>query len=408
MSGRHSVILRALTLAVLVSLWAGGDLFATQNIVMKAFYPVPYGEYQNLVIRNAFKVGTQQPLSTGFPVATDVVASTSKIYGNAVFHNNVSLTSGGLFRVNPGQGPYGKDGLRVSGSVSPQGAATGKVMIGSDDSENRAGTATWTDSYLRTGTARLKAHTVLAGQELYALDYSLPSVTVSGTAGNHIYGHIRGFTDTSRTVTGEQKKVQFRALYDNATDPTSGAGFTDDSLFGPLLLDGYYVRFGEKVLDRNNLSYLGYMHTVLIGTQKPWYKAAQTDPWQPQLFLQIGRPSDGTTASGDFVRFCSRELKKDIVPFTPAQYADALAKVESTPIYRYYDKGGEKFGRRFGVILETTPEEMLAPDNSSMDIGAAQCYLAAALKELKMKNDALKARLEALEKQKLALEASGR
>lgn len=393
---------KVLALAVLAAFYAGGDSSAA-DIVLKAFYPVPYGEYQNLMVRTNFTVGSQAPLMTGLP-ATSLVASTSEIHGNATINGTLSMTNSAL-RLNAGFGPYDKEALRVSAGFT---GATKKVMVGTDDGENRNDHLN-TEPRLRVGTARFKVHTVIAGRNLYALDYVtspgpilIPPIT--GTP-NHVVGGMRGFTDTTRTMTAEQKKAQFYSKYDNGTATT----FTDDTLFAPLRIDGHYVRLGEKIADRDYLGgtpiLLGKMETVMIGTQLPHYKNSQSDAWQPQLFLQVGNEnSTSGVATGDFQYFSSRAMKKDIAPFSAADYSTALEKVVRTPLYRYRMKGDAPDARlELGVIAEDTPAEMTSEEGKAVNTMSAYGYLTAAVKELKVKNEALKKRLESLEKQYQAL-----
>lgn len=395
MSARFSFRWKVFALALLVAAYAVNDSYAA-NIILRAFYPVPYGEYTNLTVRSRLTIGSQFPLSTGLPASTNVV-SASTIYGNMTLNGSLTTTNA-LWTLNSNYGPYGEDSFHVSTGL--QSGANKKVTIGANEGENRTDNAN-TEPRYRVGTARFKAHTVIAGQTLYALDYwntaGPNSVTAAGEStptAHHVFGMMRGFTDTSRTVTSEQKKAQFRSMYHQSSDTNVT---NNNTVFAPLHIDGYYVRFGEKIADVD--SALGYMNTVLIRCQKPWYKAAQSDPWQPQLFLQVGRPGQAAAVgNGDFQVFSSRMNKKDVMPLTPAEYGSALDRITHTPLFRYRMKDDPETNRlEFGLIAEETPREMLTPEGKGINLMSAYGEVMAALRSLQSKNQALKKRLEYLE-----------
>ncbi len=401
------VTINILLVMALIALYSGKDSFA--NIVLKAYYPVPYGEYQNAIVRGKLVVGTQYPRpqtpAAADPYAIDdssAIPSKTDIFGNLTSNGNVTVTNG-LVRINPGFGPYGKDGLRVSNGIS---GATSKVMVGSDDTEDRKDTnsATNTQPFTRRGTARFKANAVLAGQNLYAVDYTSSGCLYQGAI-RRLYGRIRGYTDTTRTPGVLQKKGMFYGKWFRAdklpNDFTVPPGdITAAQHWAALRIDGYYVRLGQKMVDRA-VSTEGLMNTVLIGTRKPDPTVTRAE----SLFLQVGTPNTrAQLARGDFCVFSSREFKKDITPFSPKQYADALQKISHTPVYRFRLKADPaETMPRVGLIAEDSPAELLTIEKNAVDISDANGFLLAALKGLKIKNDDLKIRLEKKKKKYKAL-----
>jgi hypothetical protein len=232
---------------------------------------------------------------------------------------------------------------------------------------------------------------VLAGRELYALDYD------SGLPVRK-YGLARGFLDITQ-VGNLQKKAQFAAKLDNGTPDN----FADDTVYAPMRVDGHYIRFGEKMADYPNYTPQGNMNNVLIGTQT-LDTTGLTVP-QDRVFLQVGAPGDGTEARGDFTTFSSREYKKDIVPLAGPDLQAALADAQKIRVVRYRlkgDKPGEK--PRLGLIAEEVPDAMATADRRAIPLSDAMGYLTAALKGLQARNEALKTRIAELEKRKAALE----
>ncbi len=359
-----------------------------ENSQVSITYPTPYASYRNVQIERNFTIGKNPatPATDWFQIANPAaVTPVTSIHGDLLIRKTAANTGGNLtirnclFRAGgpdysnsqTGSGPYGWDGFRVAGN------SFGNVFIGGDPAKI---------------SARFKAETVTAGKRFFAVQ-NPPS---SGT--NRLYGEMRGFTDLSQPSipdTRLQKKAQFRAKYDNGTD----GNFTDD-YFGPMRIDGYYLRFGEKNADRVIYDAQGHMDTVLIGAQNV---AAGFTP--ANVFLQVGNPGDGSSASGDFRAFSSREFKKDITPLTTSQYREALSMISQTPLWYYRFKGDAADSKmRLGLITEDTPRELIMPEGKAINLYDTLGHLAAAMKQLKSENDALKKRLEILEKKRSTLQ----
>jgi hypothetical protein len=269
-------------------------------------------------------------------------------------------------------GPYGADGLRVdiSGTVY-EGVFPPVAGVPPPSS-----------------MPRLRVHTVISGNTLYALDYD------SGLPFRK-YGMARGFTDMSQIGT-----LIYKAQYAGMIDSGTPMDFADD-VYGPLRIDGYYVRFGEKLLDRPIFQWQGLMNNVLIGTQT----VAAGPPDLAMVFLQVGDPGDGTEAVGVWKQFSSRDFKTAITPFGPDQYKNALDTVGGVRLVQFrFKRELESQALHVGMIAEDAPQGFASSDRKAIRLSDTMAYLAAAMKELHTRNRALETRIAALEKRKADLE----
>ncbi len=365
-----------------------------ENSTITVTYPTPHAKYKNVQVERFLYIckSPSQPSTVWYFVADPVAVSpvttvngdflikrTSAADGTATFTNCLFRAGGPDYANNgTGTGPYGFDGLRVRANAALS-AGGGQVLIGSSPAKLNH---------------RLKAETVTGGRRFLVVQ-NPPSAV------NRLYGEMRGFTDLSQPSTPDtrlQKKAQFRARFDQNTASES------DDLFGAMRIDAHYLRFGEKANDRFLYTAQGQMDTVLIGAQNvaPGYTASN-------VFLQVGNPGDGSSAAGDWRTFSSREFKKDIAPLSPAQYADSLSMIADTLLWHYRFKGDAADSRlRMGLITEETPKALIAPEGKSLNLYDTLGHLAAAMKQLKKENDALKMRLESLEQKRAKLMAAAK
>jgi len=118
----------------------------------------------------------------------------------------------------------------------------------------------------------------------------------------------------------------------------------------------------------------------------------------PSVKFQVGAAGDGTSALANAWNiFSSRDYKKDIVELSDEDCADALEKVVATPIFRFhYKEQAEDSPTRVGLIVEESPEEMLASEVKidgqvkAVDLSRHVSMLHAALKAQQAEIDALK------------------
>ncbi len=128
---------------------------------------------------------------------------------------------------------------------------------------------------------------------------------------------------------------------------------------------------------------------VGIGTETPGY------------MLQIGNAGDGFQAIGhSWQVFSSREYKTDIRPLSRAEYGQFADKAADLNLVRYhYKKDRPEDAKKFGVIAEEAPKEIISNDGKAMSLGDTVGFLFAAIRGMKAENDRLKIEIEKLEKE---------
>ncbi len=346
-----------------------------EDVRIRSTYPLVYGEYTDVSAENEFQAGT--PAS----------GALTNIYGDVNVLGDLVITKpeNCRVRVAPSMGPQEGDGFRID--------TGGNAMVSHPPTAN---------------IPRLKVSTILIGGDFFA--WGDPADTPS------VVGIMRGFRDTSIGDLHKQRKGLFasRPAGSPTLDPAAGT-------YAPLRMDGREIQFGIEYFNRNNDTNswgAGLLERVLIGTRAVWTPPTVTP--QPELFLQVGNPTetpsptqydyagvDGGTpglvappggAGSGWRIFSSRDYKKDIVPLTPVQCGAALDAIARLDVVKYHFKGEPTSSAlHTGVIAEDLPEMIKSANGQSLNLAEAYAYAAAALKGLKVENDALKARLAVLE-----------
>lgn len=349
------------------------------DVRIRGYYPIPYGEYAAADAEGFLQVGR-----AGDDAQPTIHGNLTTVRGGAV----IKKSDAGIFRVCPGTGPYGSDGLRID--------ANENVSIGNDP--------------VRAMLARLKVHTVIKGTHLRVLGD--PAITPQ------VYGFVRAYQDLTQPTEHLRRKAQFCSLPGPAPEPTPGDPAT--LTYDRMRLEAKIVQFGPSFTQRTAEANAGVTGAVLIDAMEPIQ-----DPYgTPELFLQVGRPlevgdpplepddprmaavEDPGGAGSGWREFSSRDYKKDIAPLGPKQHAQALSDIAGTNVVRYrFRRHGVPDRVRLGLIAEELPSEIRSPDGKTLNIAEAFAYAAAALKELKTRNDSLKSRIESLEKRKAALKS---
>lgn len=192
----------------------------------------------------------------------------------------------------------------------------------------------------------------------------------------YAYLAARGTTNAGRSYIGSGKH--------NAAPPFNDPVAASTELI-PMRIDGAPVIFSPFRPDADPLQ------IITIG--KP------SIPFFPQiegfnLFVY------GTGIVQTMEKPSSRAFKTDITPLSQTDYSDFLSKLQSTALFHYRFKDDASREEHMGVIAEDAPEEIVSEDKKGLDVANCIGFLAANVKELKTKNDALKARLEVLYEKK--------
>ncbi len=368
------ITIHALAVLVLAQTIFLGPLLA-DDVRVRSTYPLAYGEYETASVENEFRAGT--PTS----------GAITNIYGDVHVLGDVVITKPANCRVRiaPKMGPRTGDGLTID--------SDGNATVSLPPAVN---------------LQRLKVSTVLIGKDFYAWGDPADSPTVVGM----MHGHLD--PDTSMSAHLRRKGVfASRPTGSPTLNPAAGT-------YGPLRMDGREIQFGVEYQFRGDDTWAGVLSRVLIGTRVAWTPPVVSP--QPEVFLQVGNPTetpiptqfdyagaDGTPvglippsppggAGSGWRIFSSRDYKKDIVPLTPTQCGAALDKIAHLDVVKYRFKSEPKSSTlHTGLIAEDLPEMIKSPNGKSLNLAEAYAYAAAALKALKLENDALKARLALLE-----------
>ncbi|GEM_PF-1727217 len=149
---------------------------------------------------------------------------------------------------------------------------------------------------------------------------------------------------------------------------------------------------GESILVVKGNPYIilnGYSRAnVGIGTEAPAY------------LLQIGNAGDGFQAiSHSWQVYSSRDFKTDIRPLSQAEYSSIADRAADLNLVRYrYKKDRPDDVKKFGVIAEEAPKEIISNDGMTMSLGDTVGFLFAAIRGMKAENDLLKVEIEKLER----------
>lgn len=342
---------KTFTLTAFFFFFASFSAHAEETVRVITHHPIPYAEYGDVHAEESLKVGPTAP------------AAQAEVYGDMdIIGGNLTL-QGTSLSVAPGGGPYGMTALRAD-------LTNNVVSIGNDD--------------VYANSPKLKAHTALRAGSLYAVgDFPI--------AGSQVYLNARGFID------GGLMRGQYRALGHNTTP----LNFGDDVFYAPMRIDGREVRLGEPAAERFLYDFQGHTDTVLVGTDT----IGPTQAPGAQMLFQIGSPSNpGNITANSWQAFSSRSYKTDITPLSRADYSVILEKAAKIPVVSYLYKDEVKTAkRRIGILAEESPSEILTPDGKALNTADGLGFLAAALKELQLRNAELKTRLEALERHQTEL-----
>ena len=412
----RTLALRTALAVCSAGVWAVGwtdAAWAQRQETLTTYYPAPYGDYRDLQVNQSVTVGQ-----------SSTTASVSSVKGTMQVINGgltiSSMDAGGLVRVAPLAGPYGADALLLNPAASC--ASIGVRFFSPTCSAS---------------SSKLRVHTAVRAQRLYALSaatapggpvYAYAEAQANGapcTLGNVLNtdGHLQGFLGVKRLIGGVPNET---------TDP-----------FARLSIDARFIELGDwprpgranscfpnpttpfkwcwtRYLANEpvgNLDLQGdTIDGILIGTDAPVHCDPVPPLGQPCLpenivLLQVGTSTDGAIlfVSGGFAPWpSSRRLKTGIAPLRRADYAGLLAKTVAMNIVRFHYKDEPPERKlRIGFINEELPKDILWEGQRSLALNDEVIFLAGALKELKMKNDALKRRVAALERQQRRLSRAG-
>ena len=148
--------------------------------------------------------------------------------------------------------------------------------------------------------------------------------------------------------------------------------------------------------------------TVELGSREVGIRADN-----PVAALQVGTAGDGSAGlSNAWNVFSSRDYKKNIVELDADACADALDKVVSTPVFQFhYKEQDDADAPRIGLIVEESPEEMLASEvqidgqTKAVDLARYISMLHAALKGQQAKIDQLQSQQAAIDELRAELAA---
>ncbi len=337
-----------------------------EQMTVVSKYPLQYGEYRTLRARAlgmpASYVGYSAALSpadAGFLGGPGTSASVN-VHGDLNIletdttagdrYSKLHIGGTGILRVAPNKGSFGNDALRIT--AGPQ------IYISSNSTGGLANPLkVW-------GTFR-------------SLGFRQNEYQFVGIPKPYIFmGAVDNFT------ADDTAKRALMASYIRNPATTTGEGDIQHMLYDTLFIEGSPIYLGAS----NVPGVAGNTDYVLVNTETP-------------LVVDVTRifQVNGSVAAGGFLQYSSAVFKTDIQSLEGAELTRALIAIENTPIYRFRYKDATDSKIHIGVIADETPQEMLSASKDALDLQDATAYLAAALKELAARNDALKVRLAKLE-----------
>ncbi len=336
------------------------------DVTITTYYPSPYAQHTTATTSNDVKI--QNPFTSN---------TTTSIYGNATVNGSVTITNS-LFTIAPLKGPYGDDGLDV--------ATNGKVSIGNHYPVN----------------SLLTAHTRIKAKNYYAFSYdtSLSNyVYAYGEAEDNTALDVAPFPDNGkRALFGSRKHLGGTQAVDIAND-----------VYIPMRIEASEVHLGIIDINKNmvppppiSLNLLGAVDWIGIGKDRDLNNSAQWNPGTDPptgMLLEVNGVAWTLSEAG----YSSREMKKDIIPLSMADSANILSKLRSINVVHFSFKEDPQHFRQIGIIAEDSPKEIITEDGKHLSTTDALGFLAAAIQELKRKNDELKIRIEKLEERKKLL-----
>lgn len=347
----------------------------SDNVRINTFYPSPYEEYNLSTIRGTLAVG-----------GSTTAAPETDINGDLTVENgNVTVRGNGLVRVGPCRGPFSTAGTKCE----PPATVDGWDGLTIDPIERFVNIGTGIAQTPFEGL-RLKVHARILASAFYCHWWD-------NTLGDWVYTYQEAegpSTVGSTSASDAGKKGFFGARRANS----SQTNVLNDT-YAPMRVEASRVYLGV-----NETSILGVTERVSIGSESA-YTSQATDTTGLKTYAALFYVN-GDALGNNWTTYSSRLYKKDIVPLSSKDYGRILDQAATIDVVRFrYKEDPADSKLRIGVIAEESPREILMEGNDGLNLADSIGYLAAAMKELNTRHQALKDRLTKLEEKKARLVA---
>jgi len=369
-------------------------LGASQQVDVATYFDAPFADYRELRLTGALTVGANDA-NVG-TISIGAGSYTAAFYGGFNVLNND----------RPGRfGDHRGGTVTVSGSMDIENTS-GNSLFYVDAVNNRVGFGT------RTPAVTLDVKGELKGKSLFSysdpLDYYEPYAEMYSEVNSS--ARICG---AYRDDAGSPQKFRFCTTHIDGNPLAlqsidKGSGSTDE-----IGAAGH----GEVIIMGKKVGYSTVGHTVILVVGEPF--DGQT--LDPDIDEPAGDP-DGVVNQGDYptvvpgsspavpmpgsqayahgwYQYSSREYKKDIVPLAPAEYGALLSRFMATDVVHYRLKLENKNMKlRLGYVAEDVPAEMVDEDPKSISLGEEASVLLAVVKAVRLEQEDVRSRVEALKK----------
>ncbi len=386
------------------------------DVSIVSYYPIPYGEYENLTAERFFVDTDYTGIHPGY-TDPDYPAETSGesfiggpllpvsvvIWGNmnmqgegfdwfpewdhylSVEPNFVDAVANPVnFIAGSMKGPNGQHAFRIN--------MYGQVTIGKSEFPLGGGGVAGPGvcDWCVDPSIKLKNLYILPSYHGY---YTGPNPGPAYTYGSSDIAYVYAVAEHDTSKVGDAGK---RACFGAFKTGVAYMGNPSDVSYVPLTINGSEIHLGV-----DGASMTGSTQAVLVGTRSAPGTGGM--PGNANTLLLV----NGDLQAQGAAQFSSIQYKKDIVPLGMADYNTLLTKLGNIDVVRYHYLSDDKNHKlRLGIIAEDAPREILSEDGKGISLTDSVGFLAASLKAMQQRNEVLKTRLVELEKAKAARETT--